>query len=243
MERFYIRLYYLKILHYFFFSLGVFSLSLSAIFYNVLLLGSQTLVLLSLFYCAASLYIASKFMGRFKKLAKPYIQLTKIGFPYVFLTFYTIGMMFSFIYFFPWVLRLIYSMLFVNYYIFFVLVIGFILSRFEVIGKFFDVYSSVTLRMAINIVIQYAIIPNAKKYESGLDIRTDEALENVWVHRKYPLPYVREFEKSMILRRMREIDELIPFYEKNKMETHVEKLKNERAENLRMFEEVESKVD
>jgi hypothetical protein len=242
MEHFYIRLYYLKILHYFFFSLGVLSLSLSIVLYDVLMLGSQTLVLLSLFYCGASLYIASRFLKHYRKPTKTG-QLIKTGLPYVLLTFYTIGMLFSFIYFFPWILQLIYSMLFVNYYIFFVLIIGILLGRFEVVGRLFIVYSDISLERAMKIVLEYSMIPNTKKYEAGADPKTDEALENVWAHKKYPLPYVREFEKEVILKRIREIDDTIPFFEKNGMKTLLENLKSERNDNIRRFEEVEKKVD
>ncbi len=243
MEKFYIRLYYLKMLHYFFFSLAVMSLTFSVIFYDVIIFGSQILLAISVFYCLSSLYVSTRFLKRYKELERAPSVLKRVVLPYIVLAFYTLGMTLGFALFFPWIIQFVYSLLFINYYIFFVIVIGMVLGRFEIVGKLFEVYSDMILKRAMKIVREYAIIPEARGLRAGRSMVADEFLENVWAHRDYPLPHVRALEKRLILDQIRNIDLSIKVYQSHDDLSMVKKQMEKRTRLLRKFGEIEKKVD
>lgn len=243
MEKFYVRLYYLKILHYFFFSLGIMSLVFSIIFYDVIIFGSQTLIAISVFYCLSSLFVSTRFLKRYKSLERTPSVLKRVVLPYVVLAFYTLGMTIGFSLFFPWIIQFMYSLLFINYYIFFVIAIGLVLGRFEVVGKLFEVYSDMILKRAMKIVRKYAILPEARNLRTGRNMVSDEFLENVWAHRKYPLPYVRALEKRLILDLIGKTDISIKVYQVRNNLSMMKKEMKRRTELLKKFEEIDKKVD
>jgi|GEM_PF-1275238 len=194
MERIYIGLYYLKILHYFFFSLAIFSLVSGVIFMESFTLESLNLLFLSSIYSSVSVYIAFSIYRAYKKLAEPIMVIRTYVFPYVLFAFLTLVMTLSIIFIFPYMTELVYAFLFVNYYIIFFIAGGIIMSRFSVAKKTFEFYSNLGLIRAKRFASRYSRVVDLKEYDVGTDTEADELLDNVWDHKDYPLPYVRALE-------------------------------------------------
>ncbi|NIP40044.1 MAG: hypothetical protein GTN39_00840 [Candidatus Aenigmarchaeota archaeon] len=194
MQKVYIGIYYLKILHYFFFSLAVFSLTAGIILFESFAMESLILFSICGVYSLFSVYIAFSIYRAYKKLVEPIMVIRTYVLPYIVLAFLTFGMMLSLVFIFPYLTELVYAFLFVNYYIVFLLVGGVIISRFTVVKKTFEFYSNLGLMRAKRLASRYSRIVNVKEYDVGSDPEADELLDNIWKNKDYPTPFVRALE-------------------------------------------------
>jgi len=194
MERIYLGIYYLKILHYFFFSLAIFTLTAGIIFFESFTLESLILFFICSIYSGFSVYIAHSIYRAYKILVEPVMVIRTYMLPYIVLTFLTFGMTISFALIFPYLTELVYAFLFVNYYIVFLLVGGIIISRFRIVKKTFEFYGNLSLMRAKRIASKYSRVVNAKEYDVGTDPEADELLDNIRKNKDYPLPYVKALE-------------------------------------------------
>ncbi|MBN2042233.1 MAG: hypothetical protein JW754_00340 [Candidatus Aenigmarchaeota archaeon] len=241
MERFYVRLYYLKILHYFFFSLGVLSLSVAIILFDVYSLSSRSMIVLSITYTASSLYIANIFMGQFSRMEKNRRELTKQGVKYIFLALYTISLLVIFLNIFPHVVELVYYFIFVNYYIFFLIIIGFLLGRFEIVSKIFEVYSGTMLQRAKSFALEYSKYRGLHDYKIGSDETVDEMLETIWSNKTYPLPFVKDLEVYICEKKIKDIDNAIRNFSGRGMNQLVKVLESEKKQEEKTLFTLSSK--
>ncbi len=242
MERFYVRLYYLKILHYMFFSLGVLSLSIAIILFDIYSLSSRSMIILSVTYTVSSLYIANIFMSQFRKIEKNNREITKQGVRYIFLALYTISLLVIFLNTFPFVVELIYYFIFVNYYIFFLIIIGFILGRFKLVSRLFEVYSDSMLRRAKSFALEYSKYRGLHDYVTGSDERVDEMLETIWSNKTYPLPFIKDLEMYMCNKKIRDIQKAIVNFSDRNMDHLVEVLKKEKKNEEMSMAEITKKT-
>ncbi len=209
MERIYIRIWYLKGLHYFFFSLAVFSVTAGIMFFDFMTFESLNFFVLGYFYCLSSLLIAYYFYKDYKKTIEPLMVIKLYFLPYMALSLWTIGTMALLIWTLPQILSLMYSFLFVDYYIFFFIAIGFLLSRFRVVSKLFEMYNDFVLNNAMRIAKQHASFVDVNEYEIGSSPETDEILDDIWVHRDYPLPFIRKLELSICDKHVIDINKIL----------------------------------
>jgi hypothetical protein len=194
MERIYLGIYYLKILHYFFFSLAVFTLTAGIILFESFTLESIILFSMCSIYSGFSVYIAHSIYRAYKILVEPIMVVRTYLLPYIVLTFLTFGMTISFALIFPYLTEIVYAFLFVNYYIIFLLLGGIIISRFRIVKKTFEFYSSLSLIRAKRLASKYSRVVDTKEYDVGADPEADELLDNIWKNKDYPLPYVKALE-------------------------------------------------
>ena len=247
MERIYIRIWYLKSLHYFFFSLAIFSITAGIMFFDFAALESLNFFVLGYFYCFSSLFIAYYFYKDYKETVEPFKVIRVYFVPYIVLVFCTMGSMLFLIWIFPELLVLMQSFLFVDYYIFFFIVVGFVLSRFKIVSRFFELYNVLVLNGAMKIAKEYARFVDVDEYKIGNDPEMDEILDEIWTHRDYPLPYIRKFEIAMCEKDIMDTNRMISrMRERGADETekriirYLEKIKDGYLEKIR---KIEQKVD
>jgi len=209
MERIYIRVYYLKILHYFFFSLSILSLTIGIMFFDFMSFDSLVFFGLSYAYCISSLAIAYYFYKDYKETMEALRIIRLIAFPYIVISVFTVGAVALMASIFPFITELIYSFMFVNFYVIFVLVIGLAMSRFRMVSRFFETYSYIIMRKAKRIAEKYALITDVQQYRIGTNPEADQLLDDIWANRDYPLPYVREFEIALCEEHVRRINRII----------------------------------
>jgi hypothetical protein len=242
-ERIYLGIYYLKILHYFFFSLAVFTLTSGIFFWELFTIESINFFVICAVYSLFSLYIAHSMYRSYTELAEPLMVIRSYVLPYPLLSFWTCVLTFFLVYVSPRLTELIYAFLFVNYYIVFFLLIGLFVSRLSFVGKLFEVYDNLSLRRAMGLASSYSHIAEVEAYRIGSDPRADEMLDDIWKHRDYPLPYVKELETRLCEMRMYKVDKSIKALERIPERTRTEeellkRLKTERSEYLRKMEKV-----
>lgn len=194
MEKIYLRAYYMKSLHYFFFALAVFSLGSGVIFFQVLTVESLSFLGLSVFYFLSSETIAYYYYRGYRQFMDPFIVVRTYLIPYMALTLWTIGSLVAFVLFFPSILPLIRSFLFIDYYIFFLIVLGFVFSRMKVVSGLFRMYDKMGLRRAMRIAKRRASSVDVDTYSIGSDPRIDEILDDILTHEDNPESYVRALE-------------------------------------------------
>ncbi len=246
-DRIYIRILYLKSLHYFFFSLAVMSLTAGIMFFDLTTWESLNFFVLGYFYFAASLVIAYYFYKDYRETLEPIKVVRFYLLPYMVLVFFTIGFMVLFVLTAPSIIQLIQSFLFVDYYVFFLIAIGFLLSRFKLVSRLFEMYNVFVFRKAKKLAKKYAYLVNIDEYEIGSSPEIDEIFDEIWIHKNYPLPYIRKLEiaicerhivkinRALVKMRGRGVDE-----SGKKVIEALEKLKQDYFEKIRKIEE---KVD
>lgn len=244
MRRVYLGIYYLKIIHYFFFSVAVFSLTTGIIFWEAFALESVSFFFVCCVYSVSCLYIARSLYTSYAELADPIIVVKTYILPYPLLAFWTVGLTVFLVYTFPYLTELVHAFLFINYYILFFLVIGILLSRFRVVGKLFDVYSGISLRMAQGVASKHSHFVDVMAYKIGSDPRVDEILDDIWHHRDYPLPQVKELETRMCEIEIKNIEKSIEILEGRSGKTGEEgelllRLKNEKSEYVKKIEDIQ----
>jgi len=246
MERIYISTYYLKTFHYLFFSLGVFSLTAGIMFFDPESLGSFSLFGLTVFYCASSLMVARYFYKNYREIIEPFRVIRIYFLPYLLLVLWTIGSVTLLVWTFPVIASLIYSLLFINYYIFFVIVIGFAASRLKMVSMLFQTYNLYILTRAKSLARRHSMIDDVNDYAVGSDSEIDGMLDEIWAHKKYPLPHVRRFEIALCDRHVIEINRMMeklrgqPGEKQKRLLESLEKMKDDYLQKIR---EIEQKTD
>jgi hypothetical protein len=245
MERIYIRIWYLKSLHYFFFSLAVFSVTAGIVFFDFMAWESLSFFVLGYFYCLSSLLIAYYFYKDYRETVEPLMVIKLYFLPYMVLSLWTIGTMVLLIWTLPHILSLLYTFLFVDYYIFFFIVIGFALSRFRIVSKLFEMYNIFILRNAMRIAKKYASFVDVTEYSIGNSPETDEILDEIWAHRDYPLPFIRKLELSICDKHVIDINNML---NRMRREVATEKiiiktLNKEKEYYLKKIVDIQQKVD
>jgi len=244
MEKIYISIYYLKILHYFFFSLAVFTLTAGIIFWESFTLESISLFSMCSVYSVFSLYIARSLYKSYRELAEPVIVVRTYVLPYPLLVFWIFALTFLLVYVFPYLTELVFAFLFVNYYILFLLIIGFLIGRLRIVGRLFDVYSYFTLKKAQSVASKYSHVVDVMEYEVGSDPEVDEILDDIWSHRDYPLTHVKELETRLCEIQVIKISKTIKILERRKdrikeEDRLLEGLKDEKSEYMKKIEEIQ----
>ncbi len=237
MEKIYIRAYYMKILHYFFFSFAVFSVTGSMMFFESFSWESASFLFMGIFYCIASMIVAYYYYKNYKQALEPFRIIKAYFVPYMVLVIWTIGSMAVLVLFFPSIRSLIYSFMFIDYYIFFFIVIGFILSRFNVVSKLFDTYTAYNLNKAKKIAKQYAYAANVSYYTVGNNPEMDEMLDDILANKSYPLPHVRRFEIALCERQIIETNRLIERSPDATTKETLEKIRDGYEEKIRKIKE------
>lgn len=209
MDRIYVSIYYLKTLHYLFFFFAVFSLTAGVMFSGFALLESLSFFGLSLFYCISSLFVAYRFYKDYREIIEPFRIIRVYFFPYISLVLLTLASVTFMIWIFPSIAPLIFSFLFINYYMFFVIITGFVVSRFRIISRLFEVYNLYILGRAKSIAIKYVLFTDVNEYEVGSNQSIDEILDDIWAHRNYPLPYIRMLEITICEKHIIDINRML----------------------------------
>jgi hypothetical protein len=246
MERLYLSASYLKTFHYLFFSFAVFSLTAGIMFFDFARFESLNFFGLGLFYCLASLLAAYYFYRNYREIVEPIRVIRLYALPYIILVFWTILSLTAVVLVTPSILGLVYSFLFINYYMFFVVLIGLAAGRFRFISRFFEVYNFFILGRAKKIARKYALTIYTAHYKIGSDPKLDAILDEIWVHRSYPIPYIRKFETTLCEKHVIEINRILEKLkahadEKNK--TTIESLERMKGAYLKKIREIEQKED
>jgi hypothetical protein len=203
---FYVRPEYFEIIHYYYFSLGLFSFMCSMIF-GFSAVYSVIFVLLYVGLSAFAWY-TSWFM---QKKMREFIIPNSLSYAavHVFFTLFVGGLTFGI-----WLLGalqeelLITVLLYVNYFVFFFAVVWYLIVKFGVVKEIFDVYDSRIMQNAKNLVIKtresrkdiftrtLISADNIKNYKPGSNPEIDELLLNAW----------REKHSRNLLKRIAEIE-------------------------------------
>lgn len=247
MERFYVRIYYLKVLHYFFFSLAVFSITAGTIFFDFVAWDTFYFFGFGYFYFLSSLAVAYYYYRNYRE-ALHAIKIVRLYLiPYTVLVFWTVGFTSLLVLIFPSLLLLVESFLFIDYYVFFVIAIGLVLSRFRVVSKFFEMYNIYVLTEALKIVKQYAHFVDVSGYSVGSNTQMDEILDDIWTHMDYPLPYIRKFEIAVCEKHIIDMNRMISKMldrgadeTEKRIITYLEKMK---SDYLKKISKIQEKVD
>jgi hypothetical protein len=202
MNRIYLSGYYLQTLHYLFFSFAVLSMTAGMMFFATAFVESIAFLVISLCYTAACLLVAYRLYKNYEEIIEPFRLIKVYLFPYVCLAVLTIASVTFMVWIFPEIAALLYSFLFINYYMLFLILIGFVVGRFKVISRLFEVYDFYVLEKAKRLAKRFTLFNDVEGYKIGSDQTIDEILDELWVHRGYPVPYVRKLEKTYYERRV-----------------------------------------
>lgn len=247
MDRIYIKAWYLKTLHYFFFSVAVFSMSAGIMFFDLFSWESLSFFILGWFYCVSSLTIAYYYYRDYRETLEPF-RIIKLYFtPYIILVFWTVISMAILLWIFPSLSALIYSFLFVNYYIFFIIIIGFVSSRFKIVSNLFEVYNRMVFNKALELAGKHAFAVNVSEYKIGSHPQIDELLDEIWAHKDYPLPYVRKLEIAICDKKIVEINRTLEKLRKGKAtdatKRVIKALEEEKKDYMDKIVKIKKKVD
>ncbi len=246
MERIYVKIWYLKALHFFFFSFAVFSMTSGIMFFNFAAMESLSFFFLGSFYCISSLIIAYYYYRDYKETLEPMKVIRVYFVPYIVLVFWTILSVVFLVWTFPSLLLLIQSFLFVNYYVFFFIITGFVLSRFNVVSRLFDMYNALILMEAMAIAREYACFVDVGEYSIGSNPEMDEILDEIWVRREYPLLYVRKFEIAICEKHVIDINRMLNMMREKVSESDkgvMESIEKIKDDYLRKIKEIKQKTD
>jgi len=191
---FYVRPEYFEVIHYYYFSIGIFSFMCSMIF-GFSMVYSVVFILLYIGLSAFAWYTSWFIQKRMREFVIP--NSIRYAASHVFLTFLVGGLTFGL-----WLFGalneelLITIILYVNYFVFFFAVVWYMTIRLGVVGTLFDVYDSRIMRMAKDIIIKtrksrkdiftrILVSDNSiKNYRTGYNHDVDEMLMSAWRERK-----------------------------------------------------------
>jgi hypothetical protein len=209
MDRLYFSGYYVKTLHYFFFSFAVFALTAGIVFSGFAQAESLSFFGMTVFYFTSSILAARRFYREYREIIEPFRIIKTYFLPYLLLAVLTVISVTILVTVAPSISGLVFSFLFINYYMLFVSAIGYAAGRFKFVSRFFEMYSFYVLREAKNLACRYALFGDVKKYKVGSDQRVDRILDEIWAHRSYPLPHIRMLETAICEKRILEIEKAL----------------------------------
>jgi hypothetical protein len=203
---FYVRPEYLEAIHYYYFSIGIFSLT-AAISFGFSAVYSAIFVLLYIGQSSFGWYLSWIMQKKMKEVVV--ITSWKYAGQHVFLTFF-VGAITLFLWFVNAFneQRLVEFVLYINYFIFFIAVLWLLILRFGLVKTLLDIYDSRIIESAKNLVVKTkemrsdifkrSIISNNSimNYEVGTNTDIDELLMNAW----------REKGTDMLFKRISQIE-------------------------------------
>lgn len=198
MERIYLRAYYLKVVHYLFFSLSVFSLTSAIIFYDNFMRESVAFIIFCVIYANVSVFIAYYLFKNYKQQLESIQVIRRYAFPYIVLGLLVFAMTELLSLFIPRLGSLIISLLFINYYYVFIIIIGCLLVILKPVQKLFEFQSKFALTKAKEIAISFSSLSIINSYKIGTNPIIDEILDDIYSNRKYPTPHVQRLEMELI---------------------------------------------
>ncbi len=168
--------------------------------------------------------------------------------PYPLLTFWTFALTLFLVYAFPFLTELVFAFLFVNYYIVFFLLVGILIGKFRVVRRLFEFYSYFNINRAQKIASKYSRVVDVTEYEAGSDPKADEILDDIWHHRDYPLPHVKDLETRLCEIEITKINKSIEILEKRKERREEEdkllkRLKDDKEKYMKKIEEIHEFAD
>jgi len=206
MEKFYVRIYYLKASHYFFYAMSIFSLMFAIFFWQESITHSIIMLVSFIVYVNMSLWIAYFFYKDYAEEVKDMAVLKIYSKPYIALSSVVIVLTLILMFLAPNFSGLLYSSLFINYYYVFIIITGFILYTIKPVRRFFEFQRVRALNKGKEIAAKYSHLTDVRHYKIGSSPFIDEMLDDVWVNREYPLPGVKKIEIEICQSRINEID-------------------------------------
>ncbi len=244
MERVYIRSYYLKAAHYFFYSMSVFSLTVTVSFWRSFMIKSLMFAFFCIIYANIGLWLAYFFYKDYEKEIKGMFVLRRYAPPYVILSIFVVFGAEMLIFTSPDLGNLIFSMLFINYYYVFIVAIGAALYMLKPVRRLFEFRTKRILRNAKSIVLKYSRLPDIKDYKPGTDPIIDEILDDVWGNKDYPVPHVQRLEIEVCRNRIEEIQAKIDVAEtENRNKEVIRSLKRKKSRYEKLLEQISSYRD
>jgi len=203
---FYVSPEYMETIHYYYFSIGVFSF-MCAVIFSFSAVYSIAFTLLYIGLSAFAWYISWVMQKKMREFVIP--NSLRFASEHVAFTFLVGGMTLGLWYFNALNEEsLISSILYVNYFVFFMAVAWYLAMRFGFVKTVFDIYDSSIMERAKKLIIKtredrkdiftrILISDNSiKNYKTGSNPEVDELLLNVWREKKTP----------KVLRRIAEIE-------------------------------------
>ncbi len=191
---FYVNPDYLEVIHYYYFSIGMFSFMCSIIF-SFSAVFSIIFILLYVGQSSFSWYISWYMQKKMRELV--ILNSLRFMMQHVVMTFFVGGMTFLLWYFSAFSEQsLIATILQVNYFVFFMAFIWYLIVRVDVVKVVFDVYDSRKMESAKNLVIRVResrseiftkrLMTNyqIKNYRIGSNPEIDEMLIGAWSERR-----------------------------------------------------------
>lgn len=247
MKRIYIKASYLKILHYFFFYLAVFSFTAGMMFSAFFQAESISFLVMGAFYFFACVIVAFYYYRDYTVLVEPNKVVRFYLSPYLVIAVFTVVSITFMVWIVPSLIDLINSFLFVDYYIFFVIIIGYAFSRFRMIYRFFRVYNRMVLKNAKGIADEHSGFIDAREYVVGSSVEIDEILDEILAHSDYPLPYVRKFEIAICERHINNLSRLIEKIKQGRVRESdrkiIENFEKSKRGYMEKIRKIEQKVD
>jgi hypothetical protein len=206
---FYVRPEYLEIIHYYYFSIGIFSF-IAAVSFGYSAVYSAIFILLYVGQSSFAWYLSWAMQKRMKEIFV--ISSWRSGTEHVILTFFVGGLTL-----FLWYVNafnersMVEFMLYINYVIFFFAVIWYAVTKFGIVKTIFNVYDFTLMERAKGLVIKTRekrrdiftrrIIgdENIKNYKTGSNPEIDDLLLNAWREKSSPrlIKRITEIEMAM----------------------------------------------
>jgi len=205
MEKLYVRAQYLKIAHYFFYSMAVFSVTTAFALWETFLFESVGLLIFSIIYLNATLWLAYFFYSDYKLQLKDVRLITRYAKPYVILSITVFVMTELFVLIIPEISGLIFSILFINFYYAFIIIIGAAMYLIKPVRTIFNFQMTRALKNGKEIAMEHSSLEEVANYRIGTDPFMDDILEDIWNNRDFPVPNVQRLEIEACQKKINEI--------------------------------------
>jgi hypothetical protein len=240
MERIYVRARYLKIAHYMFYSLAVFSITSAFALWSSFTEQSVGMIIFSVIYLNASIWLAYFFYKDYKIQLEKVIVVTRYARPYIILSISVFAMTELLLYLIPEMGGLIYSMMFINFYYAFIIIIGGFLYLIKPIRRLFEFQSARALRKGMEIASKYSHFSDVLNYQIGTSPFIDEVLEDIFNNKDFPVPHIQRLEIEVFQSKISDIESRLELAKKWKWSPKiVSHLVNQKDRYLKRIEDIE----
>ncbi|RLI97761.1 MAG: hypothetical protein DRO99_02530 [Candidatus Aenigmatarchaeota archaeon] len=203
-DRFYIRLRYLKAVHYIFYTLGVFSLTVAITLWNDYASGSFVFACLSAVHMSGSMLLAYFFYKDYTKELAASSILKSYGLPYFAISITTVLVTEALFIVIPGFSQMMYYMLFANYYYVFIMVIAATLYKVKPVHRLFRMQDRKALEDAKSIALKRSGMKEIGEYRVGTDPVVDQVLDDIHADRG-SAANIKKLELEVCLNKVREI--------------------------------------
>jgi hypothetical protein len=205
----YISTDHLQVIHYYYFFMGVFSLFSAFIFTTAFPSYGSIFTVLFVLHLAISWYVSWVIVKRLRK--ELVFNMVRYAASHVFIAFLTAGLTILF-----WYLNILQEVAFmntvllINFFVFFVGAIWYIITRFDIVRRFFVLKDTMALRSAMNMAVSVGkeagmpVPSEIRSYQPGSDEDMDALLLSLWKRRKSPEMknlvkdyYITHYEKEI----------------------------------------------